>query len=199
MRTQQIGFKKRCRTADHMFVLKCIIEQYKNNKKTLYICFVDIAKTFDRVWHLGLLYKLQQIGISNTFYTIIKAMYRNIYLQVKVDNYLTPVIQSHRGVRQGDNLPCPALFNIFINDIPEILVNCAPATYNNIPIQCLMYADDLIILSENANGIQSALDKLSQYCDDWKLQINTNETKMMCINKSYPENPIIIRMRRYNM
>ncbi len=57
---QQIGFRKKCRTSDHMFILKCIMEQYRQSKNKLYICFVDFAKAFDGVWHKGLLYKMKK-------------------------------------------------------------------------------------------------------------------------------------------
>ena len=47
-----------------------------------------------------------------------------------------------------------------------------------------MYADDLIIMSEKASGLQSALDKLNTYCDKWDLDINVEKTKIMIFNKS---------------
>ena len=98
---------------------------------------------------------------------------------------LTPVFTSYIGVRQGDNLS-PSLFNICINDkiIPNKLMGCAPAKLNEIPIQCLLYADDLIILSENIEGMQKALDNLLHYCDKWKLNINTDKTKIICMNRA---------------
>ena len=34
--------------------------------------FLDISKAFDRVWHEGLLFKLQQNGISGELITLIK-------------------------------------------------------------------------------------------------------------------------------
>ena len=37
---------------------------------------------------------------------------------------------------------------------------------------CLMYADDLIILSRSAPGHQKCLNCLSSYCQKWKLSIN---------------------------
>ena len=37
-----------------------------------------------------------------------------------------------------------------------------------------MYADDLIIMSEKASGLQSALDKLNTYCDKRDLDINVD-------------------------
>ena len=34
---EQIGFRKKCRTSDHMFILKTLIEKYKRSRKPLYI------------------------------------------------------------------------------------------------------------------------------------------------------------------
>ena len=42
-----------------------------------------------------------------------------------------------------------------------------------------MYADDLIILSRTAPGLQKCLDCLSSYCQKWKLSINMTKTKCM--------------------
>lgn len=43
---------KGCRTTDHMFVLKTLIDKYvERNSKPFYACFVDFKCTFDTVWH----------------------------------------------------------------------------------------------------------------------------------------------------
>jgi hypothetical protein len=47
-----------------------------------------------------------------------------------------------------------------------------------------MYADDLIILSETAEGLQSSLSKLSTYCEEWGLQVNVKKTKSMIFNNT---------------
>ena len=49
-------------------------------------------------------------------------------------------------------------------------------------IACLLYADDLVILSESKSGLQASLDKLDGYCDKWALEENINKTKIMCMN-----------------
>ncbi len=43
----------------------------------------------------------------------------------------------------------------------------------------LMYADDLVQLSETAEGLQKCLDILYNYCSKWKLHINTLKIKIM--------------------
>jgi hypothetical protein len=46
-----------------------------------------------------------------------------------------------------------------------------------------MYADDLVIISESANGLQNAIDNLHDYCLKRKLSVNHNKTKVMTFNK----------------
>jgi hypothetical protein len=47
-----------------------------------------------------------------------------------------------------------------------------------------MYADDTIILSDSAEGLQDGLNTLAEYCDQWKLTVNTIKTKVMDFSKS---------------
>jgi hypothetical protein len=75
-------------------------------------------------------------------------------------------------------------FNIFLSDLPDIFYSsCDSVNINNLPISCLMYADDLIILSESAKGLQCALDRLYNYCSKWKLIVNIDKSNIMIFNK----------------
>ena len=42
-----------------------------------------------------------------------------------------------------------------------------------------MYADDLVLLSETASGLQKSLNILENYCDKWKLNVNLSKTKVV--------------------
>ena len=46
-----------------------------------------------------------------------------------------------------------------------------------------MYADDLIMLSQTATGLQKCLDVLSEFCSKWELSVNLNKTKTMVFQK----------------
>ena len=51
---------------------------------------------------------------------------------------------------------------IFINDLPEYLIDYPdPAYIDDEPLNCLMYADDIVLLSTSSTGIQDKLNKLS--------------------------------------
>ena len=71
-----MGFTRKARTTDHMFIMKCIIDEYcKTNNGRVYACFVDFQKAFDTVIQTGLKLKLLDIGVGSLFYSIIKKMY----------------------------------------------------------------------------------------------------------------------------
>ncbi len=182
----QIGFKKGCRTSDHILTLKTIINKYlaNTNNPTLFTCFVDFHKAFDTISHVGLKYKLLKAGINGTFLETLSDMYSKSNMAVKVKGSLTASFSSMVGVRQGDVLS-PNLFNLFMNDLPLSLNKEEYDLINlhNEIIPCLLYADDLVLLSRTAHGLQNQLDHLSSFCTQWGLKVNLNKTKIICFNK----------------
>ena len=47
----------------------------------------------------------------------------------------------------------------------------------------LLYADDTVICSESPEMLQEALNRMSEYCDLWKLQVNVQKTKIMVFSR----------------
>ena len=83
------------------------------------------------------------------------------------------------GVRQGCPLS-PSLFNLFLNDLPERFTNeCVPVMLDSQNISVLMYADDIVLLSESPIGLQNCLNNLLEYCSQWKLSVNLKKTKVV--------------------
>ena len=83
------------------------------------------------------------------FFNVIKCMYSQSLLCVKVNSKLTNTFRSMVGVRQGDILS-RNLFKIFINDLPNYLLASRDPIYLNnkrIHVDCLMYADDVIFIA----------------------------------------------------
>ena len=52
-------------------------------------------------------------------------------------------------------------------------------THTQVALIVLLYADDTIVLSNTVAGLQKALDDLSNYCTEWKLQVNSGKTKVI--------------------
>ena len=83
----QIGFKKKTRTSDHIFTLKTLVKKYVTmGKEKLYVCFVDFQKAFDSVWHKGLFHKLQRAGIKENSLNLIEDLYKKTKCAIKVNS-----------------------------------------------------------------------------------------------------------------
>ena len=70
------------------------------------------------------------------------------------------------------------MFDLFDN------AKCDPVKLHNKLIRCLMYGDDLLILSETESGLTESLGRLSNYAKKWKLKINAKKTKIIVFNKA---------------
>ena len=107
--------------------------------------FLDISKAFDKVWHEGLLYKLESIGNSGNLPILFRSFLNNRYQRVIVINgqhsNSAPILA---GVPQGSILG-PLLFLIYINDLPH-----------NLNSVVKLFADDTSLFSTVHNRTSSA-------------------------------------------
>ena len=179
----QIGFMKGCSTADHVFALKTILDTYKSKQKPIYACFINFKKAFDSVWRYGMFVKLVRYGLSLKVLKLLSVMYSLLQSCVKIGHSTTNSFETNVGVRQGCNLS-PTLCNLFLNDLPECFSTDAyPVNLHDMKINVLMYADDVILLSESATGLQNSLNDLLHYCHEWKLDVNLKKTKIVAFHQ----------------
>ena len=196
----QAGFRKGYSPNDHIFSLKCIIDIYTQHmKKKLYCAFIDYKKAFDSVNRNKLWSKLISNGINGKLLHVIHNLYSKAKSCVKHSNgQLSSLFPSHIGVRQGDNLS-PLLFALYLNDLETDLSNKYKGltTISNLienqidlddiviylKLTTLLYADDTIILAENGDDLQIALNALNDYCTDWDLSVNTKKTKIVIFSR----------------
>ena len=75
--------------------------------------------------------------------------------------------------------------NLYVNDLPALLKIgcCDPVNQNMTQLNILMYADDMVLLSNSAEGLQKSLFLLESYCHKWQLVVNTKKTKVLIFNK----------------
>ena len=182
----QIGFRKGYRTADHIFVLKTIVNKITRQKnKKLYVAFIDFKKAYDTINRTTLLERLSSIGIGHKLLMNIRAIYSNTNYAIKTKDKILDPISSNLGLKQGCPLS-PLLFNIYINDITQYLQDPdnTDITLHGTKVTHFLYADDLVILSETKTGLQGNLDRLSKFAKKKDLTINSKKSKIMIFNKS---------------
>ena len=176
---------KGSRSSDHIFLLQTIIENVvKKNKSKLFAAFVDFKKAYDTVDRNRLFERLKFLGINGFFLRNITAMYEKTRYSIKLKNgYLDP-IDSNLGLKQGCPLS-PMLFNLYIDDVENIFDDqCDPIDFQNEKIHHFLYADDLVLLSHTAEGLQRSLEKLTGYANHKCLTISTKKSKTMIFNPS---------------
>ena len=86
-----------------------------------------------------------------------------------------PITQT-LGIPQGRCFS-PHLYTLYTADMPAIVKG------GDDYLQCLVYADDLAIGSNNLCTIQQSIDRLYKYCSDNYLGINIGKTKIMTFRR----------------
>ena len=188
----QAGFRKEYSTSDNLFILKSLIDIIQSQHKKLYCCFVDFKQAFDTVWRVGLWQKLQQHGVRGKCFKLIFNLYKDIKSKVMTHEGSTEFFSCHIGVRQGENLS-PFLFTIFLNDLEQFLgsqnVNGIKCDINSndiavfLKLLILLYADDTVLFSDNETDLQHSLVVFEDYCQRWKLNVNTSKTKIVIFGR----------------
>ena len=82
--------------------------------------FLDISKAFDKVWHDGFIFKLQENRISGNLLKVLKHFLTNRKQRVVLNGQSSSWTNVKAGVPQGSNLR-PLLFSIYINDLTDSL------------------------------------------------------------------------------
>ena len=88
-------------------------------------------------------------------------------------------------MRQGCTLS-PILFNLYINDLlNHSNENSFDSVHlsDKLKITCPAYADDIILISKSALGLQNQLNCLHKFCEEWKMKVNTTKTKCIILQK----------------
>ena len=129
--------------------------------------------------------KLIKYGIRGKFLTVLHNLYSNDKACIKINKKLSGAFSVDIGVRQGCILSS-LLFNILMADVPKILDElCSKISItSNFKINSLLWADDLLLVSDSEEGLQSILNTLDKYCTANELLINSEKTKCMIFNKT---------------
>ena len=111
-------------------------------------------------------------------------MYDSLKTCVIVNGELSDAFFCHLGVRQGECLS-PFLFAIYINDIEKSIdTPDSGVTILHVKLLLLLYADDVVIFSHSSQALQNSINRLYDYCNKWKLKINTSKSFIVVFSKS---------------
>ena len=174
----QAGFRKQKQTKDHIFrIIQDVLASFNSGYKTGAV-FIDIEKAFDKVWHAGLLYKLNKLKVPCYLGEWIANYLENRTFSVRYNGSMSERTSMQTGVPQGSVLG-PILFNIFFNDIVETKTG----------VELALFADDVAFwtrshsLQSIERKLQHQQDALATWSAKWRTKISDTKTSFLVFNK----------------
>ena len=159
-------FEKKDGTELQLLRLIHEVSENRDKGKAVATCF------FDRVWHKGLLAKLQHAGVCETSLTWFTTYLTRRRQRVRENSALSQWQTIPAGVPQGSVLG-PLLFLIYTIDLPP---SCT-----NLSTTCSQFADDtaLVTINESADdaqhSLQDAVTSAATWLTDWHLLVNATK------------------------
>ena len=133
--------------------------------------YLNISKAFDRVWHDGLLCKLERCGVSGQLLHLIRSFLKDRKQRTVLNGKSSIWGDIAAGVPQGSILG-PLFFLVYINDLTE-----------NLKCNVKLFADDtsLFTVVQNpntaANDMNHDLELIKQWAHQWRMSFNPDPQK----------------------
>ena len=177
----QAGFRPRMSTEQQLFALRHFIDRSRFQKQPLFAAFVDLKKAYDSVQHDLLLASLQRLGVHGSMLAAVQSLYDGGTMRMKISGRAGASGTARVGVRQGCPLS-PILFGIFFDDLhARLLADCPTAGLDcqGLSVPALFYADDVMLLSDTASGLQRLLDSMQGFCLASGLTVSIPKTEVV--------------------
>lgn len=161
----QFGFRRKHSTID--LALSVLREASEALEERKFCCavFLDVAQAFDKVWHEGLLHKLQTV-LPLSYCQLLQSYLQDRQFRVQSGSVYSSWNPVKAGVPQGSVLG-PILYVLYTADVP-----ISPLVSNSI------FADDTALLSTSlelsaaTQATQTHLNRILEWATSWKIRIN---------------------------
>lgn len=183
----QFGFRQGHSTIDQVHRMTYVIEKALEEKLVCSAIFLDVAQAFDRVWHDGLIRKLNRV-LPKQYVELLSSYLSDRLFRIKQEDEYSELKEVRAGVPQGSVLG-PILYLLFTSDFPQ-LENVTVATF----------ADDTALLAvgsnidEATNKLQQANDQIYHWTRNWKIKLNEMKSVHVNFTNRNIENPLPVNL-----
>ena len=187
--TTQFSYRKGLGTCDTLFCVSHTLQSALESGQEARIWQIDFSAAFDRVKHLGMLYRLCSVGIGGSVLSILTQFLSNRSQHIMVDGCRSKLVNVVSGVPQGSVLG-RLLFLLYTSEIFSSLEN-----------KLIGYADDSSLMTVVpsprvrvvvAESLIRDLGRVSKWSDLWGMKLNDSKTKTIIVARSrtmHPQSP----------
>lgn len=167
----QSGFQPGDSTVNQLVEIYDKIISSLDRGKDIRFIFCDISKAFDRVWHLGLIHKLEGLGFGGNILGWIEDYLTLRQQRVTLEGFTSTFQMLDAGVPQGSVLG-PFLFLLYINDITNGITNNIRLFADDTSLFAII--DDDVI--QQTLSIINDLNIIKNWSNTWAVDFNANKT-----------------------
>ena len=169
----QRGFKKMEGCALQSYTLRAIVDGHIKKPNDLHYAYMDVRKAFDSVSHDTLRKAYVRSHLPAGFIHLLEDMYVGNTTILSADPRKN-IVRLRRGVLQGDPLS-PTLFNLVMDDVASGLDRDIGAKLGSAKVNCLMFADDSVLLANTLQGLQHNVNLYVERMAAYGLELNASK------------------------
>ena len=178
----QAGFIRGRSCANNLWILRRVAERAVEFKVPVFCALVDYKGAFDAL-NRTTLGRVLNLFLSPTMVRRVLSLYFDAKAKVSLNNTVGPEFDLHRGVRQG----CPASPSFFTVALAFISWSFR-LTFEGIKLvrlhlATLEYADDQILFTLTADGLQDMLDFIINNAAPFGLRLSPTKCELICFHR----------------
>ena len=168
----QFGFMPGRSTMEAIFLVRQLMERYREHKKDLHMVFIDLEKAYDKIpWNV-MWWALEKHKVPAKYITLIKDMYNNVVTSVRTSDGDTDDFPIRIGLHQGSALS-PYLFALVMDEVTRGIQGDIP--------WCMLFADDVVLVDDSRTGVNRKLELWRQTLESKGFRLSRTKTEyMMC-------------------
>jgi len=169
---------------ENTVILSAVLANAHKARRPTHLAFLDLAKAFDTVPHTSIIRALRRRCLPEHFIKIVANLYTNATTSISTGLESTEELPIRSGVKQGCPLS-PMLFNLVLDELIRGIGTNNGIALGDSKVAIMAFADDLILLSGSADGLQANLQVCEKFFADRSMAINARKSMSLSIVRAH--------------
>ena len=172
--------------------LQLIMQYAETNKMDIYLAAIDVKEAYERVWRVGIMYRLWEAGIRGKLWRVIDDILTNTFARVRTNFGITSAFRTEVGIVLGGLLSA-FLFIVFFDPISKACSKISP-TINSIKLNIMLYMDDGTSIALTEQQRHDIMLHVLKWADRWNITISIIKSAYLTITYSPFEQQVAKRI-----